>query len=123
MKSQKTFYLSSMESVRLAGVRRCHVKTVFYFDTGKPILLVTISPKIMTSDFDNLSDIDEILLVSRHEGDNILKIQEFPFFVYVCTPKEKDVLHKNNISSDKLEILAWGEIYGSETDAANNKIG
>jgi hypothetical protein len=114
------YYLSSLDSYVLEEVRVCDFVTITHFDTGKECAIATLDPPIPGQVFGLASDITEVVLAARHEGDLLSSIREFPCFVHVARPVIADIRHEGVVVAAELENLAWGELYRSKTDAENH---
>ena len=110
------YYMSSLDSSQFEQVRCCEVKEVLTFETGKPALLVKIEPAVLGQAVDRSTDIDELILTARFEGDNVAAITTFPCFVYVCLPKPGGTI-EHGLRADSLDIVAWAELYRTAEDA------
>jgi hypothetical protein len=120
---EATVYLSSLESTRFEPVRECRLVQTLMFDTGKQAALASIQPSVVGQDFNRAEDIDSVILAPRHEGATIDPITEFPCFVFIAIPRAgREALH-DRISSDDLEVIAWGELYRTRHDAENHSFG
>jgi hypothetical protein len=116
---QNKLYLSSLESTKFSDVREISVLEVWKFNTSKSCILVNVSPAIPGNKYDKSDDLDQLILTSRHEGEDILSITKYPYFVFICKLKTPHKSSANIIGKDELEILAWGELYRTEYDAEN----
>ena len=114
------FYLSSLDSYALEGVRTCDFVEVKQFETGKECVVAEVHPPIPGHSFGLDFDLTEVVLAARHEGDTLSNIRVFPCFVHVARPVSADIRsHKRVVASD-VESLAWGELYRSESDAESH---
>lgn len=114
-----TYYLSSLDSVKFGETRRCEVTKVHHLSTGKPCLLVKVSPPVSLQERGLIGDLEGLVLVSRHEGQDIVAPTVFPVFVFIARLLSE--VDDAPISKDNLEILAWGEIYRTKDDADNHR--
>jgi hypothetical protein len=117
----KTYYLSSLESVKFEPTRRCDFVASLRLTTGKSCVLVRISPAISLQEYNLTDDVDTLVLVSRHEGQDITAIQTFPFFVFIARALIANIQDSGVISKDNLQILAWGELYRTKEDADEHR--
>jgi hypothetical protein len=66
-------------------------------------------------------DLEEVVLTSRHEGEPLPPAaRSFPCFVFVCRPLVDDVQGRDAIDKDEVEIIGWGELYRTRSDADNH---
>lgn len=119
----RPLYLSSLESYRFEPVRKCRLVRLIRFDTGKPCALVSLHPGVSGQDFGVPGDLDTLILATRHEGASLAPIREFPCFVYIGIPSLHWDSSRDEISSDHVQIIAWGELYASAEDAARHSFG
>jgi hypothetical protein len=119
----ETYYLSSLESVKFEPTRKCEFLARLRLTTGKPCVLVRISPTVCLQEYNLTDDVDTLVLVSRHEGHDITAIQTFPFFVFIARALIDNIQDSEVISKDNLQILAWGELYRTKEDADEHRFG
>lgn len=114
------YYLSSLESHALEAVRACDFVTIKHFDTGKECAVAEVDPPIPGHVFGLASDVTEVVLAARHEGDMLSNIRAFPCFVHVAKPVIADIRSQDVVVTADLKNLAWGELYRSKSDAENH---
>ncbi len=110
-------YLSSLESKTFEPTRKCRFLKKLIFDTGKECMLVELDPPVNGQDFGISEDIKRVVLSSRHEGDSLFPVKEFPCFVFITTSLVEDITACERITNSDLQILAWGELYRTASDA------
>jgi len=115
------YYLSSLDSYALEAVRVCDFVTIKHFDTGKECAIAELDPPISGHLFGLASDVTEVVLTARHDGDVLSNIREFPCFVHIARPVIAGIRKQNVIVAADLENLAWGELYRSKSDAENHQ--
>jgi hypothetical protein len=120
--SDEIYYLSSLDSTRFEPVRECRFERLLVFDSGKAAVEARLSPTVIGQDFNRPADIETVILTPRHEGASLDPVKEFPCFVFITIPRERNVL-QSPIRSDDLEIIGWGELYRTRADAANHAFG
>jgi len=118
--TMKTYYLSSLESKRFALTRECIFIKKMRFDTGKECALVRLRQGVIGQDYGSADTLELFILSNRHEGENLFPVTSFPCFVFITRPLIDDIEHHDQISSDDVEIIAWGELYRSKHDADNH---
>lgn len=79
-----------------------------------------ISPPLIGHEFNREFDIETVFMTHRHEGDNILNINKFPLFVFIFIAKNIEAVNKNILTKEEVEVIGWGELYRTETDALNH---
>lgn len=117
------YYLSSLESTRFEPVRECRVERVLTFDSGKVAVEAHLSPSVIGQDFNRASDIETVILSARHEDASIDPVNEFPCFVFITIPGHEHEVLQSPIRSDDLEIIGWGELYRTRSDAERHVFG
>lgn len=114
------YYLSSLDSYVLEAVRVCDFVTIKHCDTGKECVIAEVDPPIAGHVFGLVSDVTEVVLAARHEGDVLSDIREFPCFVHVARAVIVGLRNQDIVVARDLENLAWGELYRSKSDAENH---
>lgn len=117
------YYLSSLESVRFEPVRECRVERLLTFDSGKIAAEARLAPGVVGQEFNRDSDVDTVILSTRHEGASIDPVTDFPCFVFVTIPRAGFDVLESPIRSDDLEIIGWGELYRTREDAERHAFG
>lgn len=114
------YYLSSLDSERLAPTRVCTFLKPLRFDTGKECALARLSPPVIGQPFGLGEDIDVVAIANRHEGEGLFPILTFPCFVFVARSLIDDIEDRSVISSTDVEVIGWGELYRTKHDADNH---
>lgn len=115
------YYLSSLDSYALEAVRACSFIAFTHFDTGKLCVVAELDPPIAGQPFGLTNDVGQVILASRHEGDDLADIKEFPCFVHVAALKSGNIEDHDIVSAADLQNLAWGELYRTEDDAKHHR--
>lgn len=113
-------YLSSLDSILFEPVRTCRVFRQVHFDTGKNAFLAEISPAVDGQRFGRADAIEHVLITSRHEGEDVLDIERFPCFVFICMIDPADA-NATVFTKDRLTIIGWGELYRTREDAETHQ--
>lgn len=121
--AEEIYYLSSLESTRLAPVRECKFERHLTFDTGKAAVEAKMTPGVIGQEFDRASDIETVILTARHEGASVDAIVEFPCFVFVAIPRPEFDVVRSPLRTDDLVIIGWGELYRTHEDAERHAFG
>jgi hypothetical protein len=116
----KEYFLSSMDSERLARPRICTILRYAQFDTGKDCAFASVDPPIPGQDFGRGDDISRVVVTSRMEGQTLSEIESFPCFVFVARAIDDSAFTKGILTKNDLEIIGWGELYGSLNDAQSH---
>lgn len=118
--SNETYYLSSLESQIFEPTRKCTFLKKLGFNTGKDCVIAEIDPPVIGQQFGSGDDITYVVLANRHEGDTLFPIKEYPCFVFIARPLIENIFSSKIISKYDLQIMAWGELYRSKSDADNH---
>jgi hypothetical protein len=116
----ETYYLSSLESTTFEKTRKCSFLKTLQFDTGKDCVLAEIDPPVIGQQYGVVGDIKYVVLANRHEGYPLSPIREFPCFVFIARPLIDDIASRNGITKNDLQIIGWGELYRTQSDAENH---
>lgn len=118
--TQPTYFLSSLDSARFSAVRRCVVRRLVRFDTGKPAIVATIDPPVVGQDLGRSDDVTTVLLVARHAGHPVDPIESFPCFVHIAIADDTGSL-ETPVRADRLRTIGWGELYRTAEDAREHR--
>jgi len=121
MSTDPDFYMSSTESYDLQEPRRCWKLHRVTTPNRDDFLLVSIDPPIIGQQF-GLGDQDVylVLLATRHKGETLFPVSQWPVFVHVVRPLVDEPLSCTHLENDQFESYAWAEIYLTEKDARMN---
>jgi hypothetical protein len=119
----ETYYLSSLDSVKFSVTRKCEFLKRLRLDTGKECVVVQVSPTVPLQEYNVADDADVLVLLSRHEGQDLSTMSTFPFFVFITRPLIPNIEGAETITKNDLQILAWGEIYRTRQDADDHRFG
>jgi hypothetical protein len=117
------FYLASSEGYNLAEPRKCFRIKRLRGDARDDYLLIHIDPPIIGQQYGlGGKDISEVIVATRHKGDSLFPITNWPVFVHVARTlsehsEEREVLHDG-----EFEEIAWAELYPTEADARQKTI-
>ncbi|MDR6610973.1 hypothetical protein [Leifsonia sp. 1010] len=115
------YYLSSLDSSLFEPVRRCTLITTLAFDTGRSALVVDLDPAVVGHNFNVGDDLSRFILTSRFQGDDVAAIDRFPFFAYICLPKNGWPELETPLRAADVDIVAWGELYRTADDASAHR--
>jgi len=115
------YYLSSLDSALFEPVRRCTVITALAFDTGRSGLLVDLDPAVVGQHFNVGEDLRRFILTSRFQGDDVAAIDRFPFFAYICLPKNGWPELETPLHAADVDIVGWVELYRTAEDASAHR--
>jgi hypothetical protein len=111
------YFLSSLESIKFSSTRECVFQKRLNFRNGKECMLVRVNPPVVGQDYGVAEDITLFVLTNRHEGHGLFPIKEFPCFVFIARPLIDDIELQDEIDKEDLEVVAWGELYRTKSDA------
>lgn len=114
------YYLSSLDSKLLKETRECVFVRRMHFDSGKEIVLAKIDPPLLGQKFGLYEDVDTVIFANRHKGESLPPVANFPCFVFVARPIRHHIEMLDVIGTDDVEIVGWGELYRTRTDADNH---
>ena len=112
------FFLASSEGYRLDEPRSCKRVKRLCSDTRDDLLLIKIEPPLIGQPYGlGGQDIDTLLIATRHKGDSLFPITEWPLFVHVArllidNPEDQEIIYDK-----EFESIAWAELYPNETAA------
>jgi hypothetical protein len=115
------FYLSTAgEYQPLASPRACWKKTRLSDDVRDDHMLIEIRPALDGQRF-GLGDknVSSLIISSRHCGQSLYPISEWPLYVYVARILDDRVATSGHFSRDQVELVAWGSLFQT-LDAASH---
>jgi len=111
------FYLASSDSYNVTIPRRVWGVKRMSIPKRNDVLLARVDPPISNrARGGNYSNIDLVLLVTRHKGTSLFPVSEWPLSVYVVRPLV-NVEDRDSLSPDEFENIAWAALYRTEQDA------
>lgn len=102
------FYLISTELREPYSPRACTRLRRISSELRDDLLLVKISPSLPKEIYNTDSDLDELILASKHEGASLFPPSHLPMHVYICISDTPIADSTKNINSSPLKILDWG---------------
>ena len=112
------FFLASSEGYRLEEPRSCKRVKRLRSDTRDDLLLVKIEPPLIGQPYGlGGKDIDTLIVATRHKGDSLFPIKEWPVFVHVARLLIDNPEKREKIRDDEFESIAWAELYQTEAAA------
>jgi hypothetical protein len=116
------FYLSSAgEYEPLASPRACWQRARLRDKARDDYMLIDIEPPLEDQRFGpKLSEIGQLIISSRHVGQTLYPVSEWPSFVYVARILDNGVLESRGFSRDQVEVIAWGVLFPRREDAADH---
>jgi len=112
------YFLSSSEGYGLESPRACYVQRALAGRANDVYVLVMIDPPLPGQKYDRGDDdIRELVLATRHQGQSIYPVSEWPLYVHVAIPIEDIDATRSEIATEDLQLVGWGEIYRTRDDA------
>jgi hypothetical protein len=107
-------YLSSTDTYGLEkprAVRRIKRIAVGHRDDA---LLAEVDPPIREW---GARDIAVVVLASRHMGQSLFPVSQWPLAVHVAKPLAESVERRDFLEMTEVETIAWAELYRTEDEA------
>ena len=112
------FFLASSEGYRLEEPRRCKRIKRLRSNNRDDLLLVKVDPPLVGQLYGlGERDIDTLLVATRHKGDSLFPIKEWPVFVHVARLLVDHPEEREQIDDNEFESIAWAELYPTEAAA------
>jgi hypothetical protein len=81
-------------------------------------MLVAIEPPVIGQPYGlGREDIYQLLLATRHQGQTLFPVSEWPAHVYVVRILDKSVLDQEEFGASQTEIIEWGVLHRTYEDA------
>jgi hypothetical protein len=122
MKPSPDFFLSAAgEYEPLAAPRACWQRTRLRDEVRDDHMLIEIEPALEGQRFGLGSmDVMSLVLSSRHRGQTLFPISEWPSFVYVARILDDAVLTSRTFTRDQVELIAWGTLFRKLEEATDH---
>lgn len=116
------FYLSAAgEYVPLASPRACWQRARLRDRLRDDYMLIEIEPALTDERLSIASPGTKLLIIaSRHRGQTLFPISEWPSFVYVARILDDSVLRSGALGTNQSELIAWGELFPTREEAADH---
>lgn len=113
------YFLGSSEVAGdLARPRGCWPQGLIQGPDKREYVLVTVSPPVLGQRWGSAKDISELILAPRHVGDSLTPPSQSGVPVQIYILKHPALSHVVAFGSADVEMIAWGEVYGTEAAAA-----
>jgi hypothetical protein len=81
-------------------------------------LLVKVDPPLIGQRYGlGASDIEKVVVATRHKGASLFPITGWPVFVHVARPLVDKPESRDRLLSNEIEAIAWAELYATEQAA------
>ena len=112
------FFLASSEGYHMEEPRSCQRIKRLRSSNRDDLLLVKIEPPLIGQPFGlGARDIDTLIIATRHKGDSLFPIKEWPVFVHVARLLIENPDNREQVSDNEFESIAWAELYATEAAA------
>lgn len=115
-------YLSSLESYTFERVWECELLRWTYFDTGKRAAVVRVTPGVPGGNFNFPGEINELVLASRFQGDELEFDSNVVHFVHIGVFVEGELDAVPTVDGLLVRSLAWGELYSTREAAESHRL-
>jgi hypothetical protein len=122
MSQPPDFFMSTAgEYEPLAAPRACWHKARLRDEARDDHMLIEIEPALDGQRFGlGSADITSLIISSRHRGQTLFPISEWPSFVYVARILDDTVFSSHTFSRDQVELIAWGMLFPTRKEAADH---
>jgi hypothetical protein len=122
MSQPPDFFMSTAgEYEPLTTPRACWRKARLRDETRDDHMLIDIEPALDGQRFGlGSADITSLIISSRHRGQTLFPISEWPSFVYVARILDDTVLSSRTFSRGQVELIAWGMLFPTREEAADH---
>jgi len=119
------FFLSTAgEYEPLAAPRSCWSKGRLRDEIRDDYMLIDIEPSLDSQCLSLVpSDITSLVISSRHRGQTLFPISEWPSFVYVSRILDSEILASLTFSRAQVELIAWGVLFRTLQEASSHAEG
>ena len=118
--STPAFYLGSTELTGdFARARACRIRARLRGPDAREYLWVNVSPPVIGQPFGlGGRDIEDLVLSPRYTGTALSPVSEYPLAVQIYIARDNGILTTGQFGAGDVELVAWGEVYRSESLAA-----
>jgi hypothetical protein len=119
MNQSPDFFISAAgEYEPLAAPRACWQKARLRDEVRDDHMLIEIEPALDGQRFGlGSADITSLIISSRHRGQTLFPISEWPSYVYVARVLDNAVLSSATFARDQVELIAWGMLFRTREEA------
>jgi hypothetical protein len=123
--SPPAFYLGSAEFTGdFARPRACWPQCLLGGPDSREYLWVRVAPAVIGQAFGlGGRDLEDLVLSPRHLGSSLAITGEQPVAVHIYIVRNEGILKSHSFGARDVEMVAWGEIYRSQSDAAAAQAG
>lgn len=116
------FYMSTAgEYEPLAAPRACWHRKRLRDDARNDHMLLDIDPPLDGQRFGmGATDITQLIISARHQGQTLYPISEWPFFVYVTRIVDRAIIESRSFTREQVELIAWGGLFRTREGASDH---
>lgn len=121
MTKHPDFYLTTAgEYEPLSAPRACRQRARLHDDLRDDYMLVDIEPPLAGQCFGlGGSDVTSLVIASRHRGQTLYPVSEWPSHVYVARVVDNKSPSTGALSKGTIELIAWGAVFKSLREASD----
>ena len=122
MTESPDFYITAAGESRelLVDPRACWNRGRLRDASRDDYMLVEIAPTLIGQQFGlGRADVSQLILSTRHVGQTLFPVSEWPGYVYVARVLDEDVLRTHLITPDQVQVIAWATLFRSREEAEN----
>lgn len=113
------FLTTAGEYEPLAAPRACMQRARLHDELRDDYMLVDIDPPLPGQRFGlGAPDVTSLLLSTRHRGQTLYPVSEWPSYVYVARMLGVQIPPSPTLSQGQVELIAWGAIFRSLGEAS-----
>jgi hypothetical protein len=87
-------------------------------------MLIAIEPPLEGQRFGmGATEIKNLIICTRVQGQTLFPISEWPAFVYVARALDDAVLTSQAFTREQVELIAWGALFRTRDEALNHERG
>lgn len=102
----------------LTAPRACWQHTRLRDDVRDDHMLIDIEPPLDGQRFGmGATDITQLVISARHQGQTLYPISEWPFFVYVARIVDRSIVEYRSFTRQQVELIAWGTLFRNREEA------
>lgn len=107
------FYLASSEGYcMMEEPRKAYRIKRLRGERRDDYLLIRIDPPLIGKQYGRgAGDIDQVVVATRHRGDSLFPMREWPVFVHVALPLVDAPQDRDTLRKRELEEIAWAALY------------
>lgn len=117
IQSPDFFLCAKGENHDLSYPRACWRRKRLRDNIRDDYLLVEIAPPLLGQKYGlGDKDISQLILATRHQGDTVFPVTEWPAHVYVFRILDESLLRQEVFEAHQVEMITWAIIFRSLSD-------